>query len=312
MPTPSKYPLPSYLVGVVSSAVCQHWIIHHAKYLFSLDKIRKFPCAVNGSCRLYRDAIFEAMGRAGPSDPYTGDAMRWDLIGQYPHTKEGFDALDDAQRREFSFLPVVDHRDPCAKRLEFDICSWQINTSKCSSTPEEFVGLCKAVVDHCARFGSGERNPLQPLKNASKYNLPEYLQGLIPQEIYRRWLCARGAALVARDRRKKRPYANITDGGQVYAEHIHAAVCAGASEDPFTGRPLAWELIGTYDDFSSEAGGVAFLKKFALLPTVDHIDPSSDTLAFEICSYEINKCKYSLGPAEFVAQCKRIVEFRGK
>jgi len=305
------YPLPSFLAGVVSAETYQRWILHHGHYLFWLDKKRNFPCALNGSSRLYRDAIAQAAERAGPCDPYTGDAMRWDLVDRYPHTRQEFDSLTDAMCREFALLPVADHIDPRAEKLAFEICSWQINTAKCSSTPEEFVELCKAVLDHCSQVPGNAPRARMLYRSFKKYNLPDFLRGRISLEKYRRWLRGRGATLFARDRKKRRPYAMISNGGSFYSGLIHTAVCQGAAADPFTGRPLAWELISTKDDFSNGPHDIAFMKKFAQLPTVDHIDPMSKTLAFEICSFEINKCKASLDPEEFVAQCKKIVEYRG-
>jgi hypothetical protein len=54
------------------------------------------------------------------------------------------------------------------------------------------------------------------------------------------------------------------------------------------------------------------MKKFVLLPSVDHRYPSAIALDFEICSLAINDCKSSLTPEEFVAQCEKIVAFRTK
>jgi len=50
-------------------------------------------------------------------------------------------------------------------------------------------------------------------------------------------------------------------------------------QDPYNGEKLQWELIGTWDSTHKQPDG--YKKKFALLPTVDHIDP--DMLEFEIC-----------------------------
>ena len=278
------------------------------------DRTRKCSYALNGSKQLYKETIHQAVWSGGPNDPFTGDALRWDLIGQWAHTKKELDALDDAQRKAFALLPVVDHTDPYAEALLFEICSWQINYCKSSSTPAEFVALCKSVVDFCSP-GSGTAPvptlSLPPLTDAAKYFLPDFLVGRIPLVDYRKWLFGRGEQLFLKDRKRQKPCA-IGRNSAFYSALIHAAVNRSGQTDPFTGQPLAWELVGTWDSSSSAVHDPAVMKKFALLPSVDHIDPSADTLQFEICSFEINKCKSSLNPAEFVAQCRRIVEFRGK
>jgi hypothetical protein len=51
--------------------------------------------------------------------------------------------------RDFALLPSVDHKNPQALELDFEICSWQINTCKTYLTPEEFIELCAKVSGHC-------------------------------------------------------------------------------------------------------------------------------------------------------------------
>jgi hypothetical protein len=47
---------------------------------------------------------------------------------------------------------------------------------------------------------------------------------------------------------------------------------------------------------------------YALMPTVDHIDPEATTLELEICSWQVNECKSDFGPSDFVAFCSKVVE----
>ena len=145
----------------------------------------------------------------------------------------------------------------------------------------------------------------------TKYFLPDFLQGRVEQCVYRKWLIEHGSQLFIRDRRLKRPCAA---GGNetVYTELIHAAVQSNGKSDPFTGQELAWEIINTWDTKAPWAHDPELMKRFALLPSVDHKYPSAVSLDFEICSLIINESKSSLTPEEFVAQCRRIVEFRGR
>jgi len=45
----------------------------------------------------------------------------------------------------FPLVPTVDHKDPYAKEIEFEICSWIINSCKNDQTPGEFVTMCRDV-----------------------------------------------------------------------------------------------------------------------------------------------------------------------
>ena len=49
-------------------------------------------------------------------------------------------------------MPSVDHITEDV--LEFEICSLQINSAKCMLSPQEFVDLCKKVVQFRADKGA--------------------------------------------------------------------------------------------------------------------------------------------------------------
>ena len=53
----------------------------------------------------------------------------------------------------------------------------------------------------------------------------------------------------------------------------------GGQYDPYTGELMNWKLISKWDTSHDQPGG--YKKQFALMPTVDHIDP--DMMEFEIC-----------------------------
>ena len=52
-------------------------------------------------------------------------------------------------------------------------------------------------------------------------------------------------------------------------------------------------------------------KECALLPTVDHKDPNSPVLDFEICAWRTNTSKSYMTPDEFIAFCKMVVAHAG-
>jgi len=139
----------------------------------------------------------------------------------------------------------------------------------------------------------------------AKYPFPSFLEGRCTPTVYLKWLDNKANTIFRRDKRRRKAFA-LTATKAVYKEKIHKAVTAGGGCDPYTGEPLAWDLINKWDTTQVHPDG--YERKFALLPTVDHITP--DVLEFGICSYQINKAKNDLGPAEFVELCKKVVQFR--
>lgn len=139
------------------------------------------------------------------------------------------------------------------------------------------------------------------------YTLPSFLKGRCTPVLYCKWLNQKANTLLKRDKKRKKPYAlNATPCA--YKALIHEAVMNNGQVDPYTGDRLAWELIGIWDTSHDQPDG--YKRKFALLPTVDHITP--DELAFEICSWQINDGKADLLPEEFIRQCEKVVEYRKK
>jgi hypothetical protein len=142
-------------------------------------------------------------------------------------------------------------------------------------------------------------------KSRQIYTLPAFLEGRCTQAIYTKWLNNKAWILLKRDKKRRKPYA-ASATRRTYKQLIHQAIVEAGEYDPFTGDALAWELIGTWDTSHEQPEG--YKKQFALMPTVDHID--SDLLEFEICSSQSNDCKSDLNPAEFVAYCKRVAQYR--
>ncbi|MGA2506368.1 MAG: hypothetical protein ABSF80_02715 [Chitinispirillaceae bacterium] len=139
----------------------------------------------------------------------------------------------------------------------------------------------------------------------SQYPFPSFLEGRCTPAVYYKWLNKRADSVFTRDKKRRKPFA-LTATREAYKMKIHKAVVDGGLNDPYTGEPLAWDLIGTWDTSHKQPDG--YEKRFTLLPTIDHITP--DVLDFEIYSYQINKAKNDLNPAEFVELCKKVVQFR--
>lgn len=69
-----------------------------------------------------------------------------------------------------------------------------------------------------------------------------------------------------------------------------------------------WTLISQYDNTASKADGRVYKKKFADLPTVDHVGDGTGPADFVICSWRVNDCKNDLTYEEFVAVCRQVLE----
>lgn len=141
----------------------------------------------------------------------------------------------------------------------------------------------------------------------AKYPFPSFLEGRCTPSVYLKWLDVKVGTLFRRDKKRHKPYV-LTASRSIYKSKIHAAVTGGGQYDPYTGEPLAWELISKWDTSHDQPEG--YKKQFALMPTVDHITP--DVLEFEICSWKINDAKCDLDPAEFVELCKKVVDHSSK
>ncbi len=139
------YEVPAFLIGVCSWAAYRKWLDTRAKQEYKRDLALKRPCARAGSKSLYKQAIHAAVVAGNGIDPFTGQALRWDLI----ETWGNFPPKDRANHeKEFSLLPTVDHTDPSSPVIGFEICSWLVNDSKGQLSAKEYVEFCGRVAAH--------------------------------------------------------------------------------------------------------------------------------------------------------------------
>jgi len=141
-----------------------------------------------------------------------------------------------------------------------------------------------------------------PLK-ARKYQRPIFLDDIISQKVYEKWLSRKASTHVRRDRRRGNTFASITE----YKSAIHAAVIQCCGRDAYTGEQLRWDLLSKYDNEQSRKGKRAYKAKFALLPSVDHVGDGSGPANFKICGWRTNDAKNDLSYEDFHSLCKKIV-----
>ena len=136
------------------------------------------------------------------------------------------------------------------------------------------------------------------------FPLPQCLAGKCSQEDYTHWLYGKAAAHVKRDQKR----GNVICTTSSYRKAIHAAVCAGGDRDAFTGEVLRWDLIRTYNNDEAAAGRREYKKRFALLPTVDHLDEGLGEPKFSICGWRTNDCKNDLTLEELTVFCRTLLD----
>ena len=109
-----------------------------------------------------------------------------------------------------------------------------------------------------------------------KYQRPVFLENVIEQETYERWLHRKAVAHVRRDRSR----GNETATNEEYKIEIHRAVTECDGRDFYTNERLDWSLLSKYNNEASKKHGRTYKKKFALLPSVDHIDDGRGTAIY--------------------------------
>lgn len=298
----TAYPVPQYIAASVSQSYFVKWLNEKAWTLFLKDKRRGRPYALAGSKELYKDKIYAALVAGGRTDPFTGEALRWDQILEWDPSEKNKGRGNYLMM--FPLVPTVDHKDPYAKEIEFEICSWIINSCKNDQTPGEFVTMCRDVKAYRGSAQAASRASA-PLKIPRVYLLPDFLTGICTVDLYSRWLDRHATTLFQRDHSQGRPYA-LAGTRQVYKKAMHAAICANGLRDPFTGEIMRWDLISTWDPAKAKDLSDEMKQQYNLLPTIDHVDPYGTELKFEICSWRINRCKSTLTPDEFVEVCRKV------
>ena len=305
---PDFYPLPSFLGGIVSSRDYNIIVYHRASAMQERDRHRKIAIAFTVHVRAYSDSMNSAVFRSGQTDPYTGDMLDWGLVRQWNDNDEKNQGVDFMKK--FALMPTFSHVDLYGGSVGFEVCSWRITTCKSSLTGPQFVDLCKRVVSfRDSHAAAGAENSYGAGGAKGMYFPPAWMSGIVDTVKYRKWLLKRAKEIRKSDLTLGRQFAKSHEVSD-YRKLINDAVYANGRYDPFTGDQLDWSLVKLWDTSKSIDSDGTYIKKFALLPVVDHIDPQAAELRFEICANQVNLCKSYLTPDEFVAQCRRIAAYR--
>jgi hypothetical protein len=299
--TTLRYIVPPDLAGIFTQTQYCRWLRKKALSVMVRDRRSKKPCALNMTISDYEQKIHAAACANALTDPFTGDTLAWNLVGQYDPARA---RQEIGYFKQFWLLPSVDHRDPDSDIPEFEICSWLVNLCKGDMTPSGFIALCNKIASHrqvaTASSRTGKAFPEAP----ALYFLPPFLEGILTLDEYRNWLEEKAHHLFVKDQKGNRPCV-VGHTCADYKMAIHKAIWANGLLDPFTGDVMDWKSIG------GRKPGTAGVQEGNMAPSVDHKDPASTDLEFEICSLMVNECKNDLNVDEFIGLCKKVVAFRG-
>ena len=137
----------------------------------------------------------------------------------------------------------------------------------------------------------------------TRYPLPHFLIGVIPQTKYAHWLSAKATAHVKRDKKLRPDITKIE-----YKKRIHEAVIRSEGKDAYTGETLDWSLLSTWNNEKAKEHGSRYKSQFALLPSVDHVSERRGPTDFTICAWRTNAAKNDLSVEDFVQLCEKVIK----
>ena len=145
-----KYQHPKFLKQVkykISQEDYEKWLQRKAKSLARRD--RKYFERRGKELKIvvveYKMAIHKAVCECKEKDVYTGEALDWSLLSKWDNEEARKRGRE--YKQAFALLPSVDHVSGLGV-ADFKICSWRTNDAKNDLSLDEFVALCKKVVEH--------------------------------------------------------------------------------------------------------------------------------------------------------------------
>jgi hypothetical protein len=137
-----KYHFPDCLNDQCHPLEFDKWLEGKARAHLKRDRERG---NLNATRESYKTAIHEAVIRCKGIDVYTGKKLRWDLISKWDNDQSKVRGRE--YKKEFGDLPTVDHVDNGSGTPRFNICSWRVNDAKNDLTLDEFLAVCREVIE---------------------------------------------------------------------------------------------------------------------------------------------------------------------
>ena len=133
--------MPRFLSAIVEQPSYERWLHRKAAALVRRDRGRGNETATNEE---YKIAIHAAVCESNGKDAYTNEDLDWSLLSKY--NNEQSKVHGRVYKRQFALLPSVDHVGDEKGSADFKICAWRTNDAKNDLPYEEFVELCRRVV----------------------------------------------------------------------------------------------------------------------------------------------------------------------
>jgi hypothetical protein len=147
-----KYPLPAFADGELTPHEYSHWVVGESADAYRRDCVKMRPFALKSSQKQCGNVVHEAVIAGNGIDPFTGARLRYDLV----HTYDPIKARGNIDyERQFDLMPNVDHIDPEADVLALEICAKRINLCKSEQNPEEFLNMCRKIVEYSEKRVDG-------------------------------------------------------------------------------------------------------------------------------------------------------------
>ena len=141
-----EYKMPKFLQEFIKEQkLYEKWLYRRAASQFLRDEkyYKKNDKSLNSTRAIYREKIHQAVIKSNGKDFYTGEELNWNKISTFGK-KNGYKKIPD--------LPTVEHinRQKLNNKVEFVICSWEVNDMKNDLSYADFRELCKKVLEYKA------------------------------------------------------------------------------------------------------------------------------------------------------------------
>ena len=147
-----KYEIPDFMIGMKNSEEYKKWLIRKAMSQFKRDKdfYEKHDKVFPYERIDYKEALHQAVIDSEGLDYYTGKKLDWHLISTWSNEDS---VKEIGYKKKFKKLPVLEHinREELSKKLEFVICGWAVNDAKNDLNIEEFLELCREVLEYSGK-----------------------------------------------------------------------------------------------------------------------------------------------------------------
>jgi hypothetical protein len=136
------YAVPACIKDQCDQARYKRWLQRKAAAHVKRDRKRRTICTI----AQYKADIHEAVCASQGKDFYTGEQLAWSLLSRWDNASAR--SGRGKYKKSMALLPTIDHSINESGKPKFVICSWYVNDVKSDLTPEEFLKLCKRVLDY--------------------------------------------------------------------------------------------------------------------------------------------------------------------